>query len=91
VAADLDGLDRLIAGLSSRFELTIARDQRLLSIPAPDDVNDLAAVASAVHEVNAEVDEIALRRPTLDDAFLALTGQARKTESTTPDLEESRL
>jgi daunorubicin resistance ABC transporter ATP-binding subunit len=90
VATDVAGLDRLIAGLSSRFELTIARDQRLLSIPAPDDVNDLAVVASAVHAIDVEVDEIALRRPTLDDAFLALTGQSPETLATSPELEESR-
>jgi len=90
VASDVAGLDRLIAGLSPRFELTVARDQRLLSIPAPDDVNDLAAVASEVHEIRVEVDEIALRRPTLDDAFLALTGQARETDPMSRDLEESR-
>ena len=36
---------------------------------------DLAAVAEAVRASGVPVDEIALRRPTLDDAFLALTGQ----------------
>jgi ABC-2 type transport system ATP-binding protein len=86
VAADAAGLDRLVEGLSN-FKLTVSREQRMVSIPAPDDVNDLAAVARAVHDVGVEVDEIALRRPTLDDAFLALTGQPL--ESTPSDLEES--
>ena len=62
----------------------------MVSIPAPDDVNDLAKVASAVHDVGVEVDEIALRRPTLDDAFLALTGQPLAKDQTDHDLEESR-
>ena len=44
-------------------------------MPAPHDVDDLARVADALRDVDVEIDEIALRRPTLDDAFLALTGQ----------------
>jgi hypothetical protein len=35
---------------------------------------DLARVAEMVRDRGLAVDEIALRRPTLDDAFLALTG-----------------
>jgi ABC-2 type transport system ATP-binding protein len=53
---------------------TRAREQRTISIPAPDEA-DLARVARVVHDSGIAVDEIALRRPTLDDAFLALTGQ----------------
>ena len=60
----------------------------MVSIPAPDDVNDLAKVASAVRDLHVEVDEIALRRPTLDDAFLALTGQPLDADTPTNDLEE---
>ncbi len=75
ITADVAGLDLVVAGLSQRFDLTVARDQRLVSVPAPHDVDDLASVARAVRDVGIEVDEIALRRPTLDDAFLALTGQ----------------
>jgi daunorubicin resistance ABC transporter ATP-binding subunit len=75
IAADRAGLERLVSGLTPLFELKVSSEQRMVSIPAPDDVNDLAAVAKAVHDLQVEVDEIALRRPTLDDAFLALTGQ----------------
>ena len=49
-------------------------EQRTISIAAPDEADDLARVAAAVAEADVAVDEIALRRPTLDDAFLALTG-----------------
>ena len=90
VAADAAGLEKLVLGLSSNFHLTVSAEQRMVSIPAPDDVNDLAKVASAVHDVGVEVDEIALRRPTLDDAFLALTGQPLAKDQTDHDLEESR-
>ena len=90
VAADAAGLEKLVIGLSSDFQLKVSAEQRMISIPAPDDVNDLAKVARAVHDVGVEVDEIALRRPTLDDAFLALTGQPLAKDQTDHDLEESR-
>ena len=54
------------------------RERRTFSVPAPDETADLAAVAKAVHATGITVDELALRRPTLDDAFLALTGHATK-------------
>jgi hypothetical protein len=60
----------------------------MISIPAPHDVEDLALVARAVSAVDVEIDEIALRRPTLDDAFLALTGQV-PLDDQNKDLEES--
>jgi ABC-2 type transport system ATP-binding protein len=87
IAADARGLEQLVEGLSSRFELTTAREQRMVSIPAPNDVTDLGLVASAVHDLNVEIDEIALRRPTLDDAFLALTGQPLDTPLDNDELE----
>jgi ABC-2 type transport system ATP-binding protein len=75
IALDSLGLERLVSELSSTFELTVSRDRRMLSIPAPHDLRDLAAVTGAVVQTGVIVDEIALRRPTLDDAFMALTGQ----------------
>jgi daunorubicin resistance ABC transporter ATP-binding subunit len=75
VAVDNDGVDRLVTELDGRFALSIARHQRLISIPAPDEVVDLARITRAVQATGVPVDEVALRRPTLDDAFLALTGQ----------------
>lgn len=87
IAADAPGFERVVAGLAGRFELTLSPEERLVSIPAPGDVEDLAAVARAMREVGVEVDEIALRRPTLDDAFLALTGQPVAT-SDAHDFEE---
>jgi ABC-type multidrug transport system ATPase subunit len=87
IAADATGLERLVTGLSSKFELTTSREQRMVSIPAPNDVTDLGLVASAVHDLNVEIDEIALRRPTLDDAFLALTGQPLDTPLENDELE----
>jgi ABC-type multidrug transport system ATPase subunit len=74
VAADSAALEQLITLLSGQFELDVVREQRTLSIPAPGEAADLARVAEAVRDSRVAVDELALRRPTLDDAFLALTG-----------------
>jgi len=74
IAADAAEFERLGSLLGDRFEITASAELRTISVAAPDEAEDLARVAAAVAEAGAGVDEIALRRPTLDDAFLALTG-----------------
>jgi daunorubicin resistance ABC transporter ATP-binding subunit len=74
IAADSAAFESLLAVLQEDFDVTLLREQRTISIPAPGEVRDLARVAGVVDASRIDVDEIALRRPTLDDAFLALTG-----------------
>jgi ABC-2 type transport system ATP-binding protein len=76
VAADGGAYRRLAELLEGRFEVRRNEELRTLSVPAPEEAADLARVAGAVTDAGIPVDEIALRRPTLDDAFLALTGHA---------------
>jgi daunorubicin resistance ABC transporter ATP-binding subunit len=85
VAIDSRGLDGLVDALSGPFELSVSRDRRTVSVPAPGEIDDLAAVAAAVRSSGIPVDEIALRRPTLDDAFLALIGQPPTADGATDD------
>ncbi|MFZ1063330.1 MAG: ATP-binding cassette domain-containing protein [Acidimicrobiales bacterium] len=73
--SDAKDFDALVAVLGGTFELSVDRDRRLVSVPAPHELTDLAAVTAALAQRRLAIDEIALRRPTLDDAFLALTGQ----------------
>jgi daunorubicin resistance ABC transporter ATP-binding subunit len=75
IAADEASFDRLLLALEPRFDLTISSDRRTVSIPAPNEAADLSAVTEAVRLAGVSVEELAMRRPTLDDAFLALTGQ----------------
>jgi ABC-2 type transport system ATP-binding protein len=96
IAADAGAFDQLVAALSPRFEITSSQERRTVSVPAPNELADLALVTDALRNLHVEIDEIALRRPTLDDAFLALTGQPRddgKNEPSiglwTPNLEET--
>jgi daunorubicin resistance ABC transporter ATP-binding subunit len=87
VAVDSRGFEALERELDWQgFELTLQAEQRRISIPAPNEVGDLNRVASAVAATKIPIDEIALRRPTLDDAFITLTGHAA--EEATPIEEE---
>lgn len=51
---------------------------RRCSLAAPVGVKLLPAVVRALDEAAVNVEDIALRRPTLDEVFLALTGQGTK-------------
>jgi ABC-type multidrug transport system ATPase subunit len=88
IAADGLAFTRLAQELGVRFDVTLAGEQRTISIVAPDEAGDLARVAAAVQASGAAVDEIALRRPTLDDAFLALTGAPAHEQTPDDDPEE---
>jgi ABC-2 type transport system ATP-binding protein len=89
IAADSAAFTQLGDLLWEQFEVRLAPEQRTVSIPAPDEVADLARIAAVVDESGIGVDEVALRRPTLDDAFLALTGHAAHEEE--PNMEEAVL
>ena len=50
---------------------------------------EAAEALFAEQGISVPIDEIALRRPTLDDAFLALTGQPTITDTKTDSLVET--
>ena len=52
----------------------LTQDRNALSIPAPEASRTLAAVVRELDSLGVEPRDIALRKPTLDDVFLALTG-----------------
>ncbi|WP_232790301.1 MULTISPECIES: ATP-binding cassette domain-containing protein [unclassified Streptomyces] len=49
-------------------------DRRLISAPAPDRMAALTRAVRALQEAGIEAEDIAVRRPTLDEVFLSLTG-----------------
>jgi daunorubicin resistance ABC transporter ATP-binding subunit len=89
VAADMAAFNELADLLWEHFEVTPVPEQRTISIPAPRETADLAHIAGVVDESGVSVDEVALRRPTLDDAFLALTGHAAHEHS--PEAQEAAV
>jgi ABC-2 type transport system ATP-binding protein len=50
-------------------------DRRALSVPATDRLAALTQIIRSLHQENIQAEDIAVRRPTLDEAFLHLTGQ----------------
>jgi ABC-2 type transport system ATP-binding protein len=53
----------------------VDRDRRRVSAPVRDRVATLAEVLRALEEAGVTAEDVALRRPTLDEVFLRLTGQ----------------
>lgn len=71
VQALADALGSLLPEFS-RAALTPESDR--VSLPAPEGPSTLSAALSRLTAANIELADIALRRPSLDDVFLALTG-----------------
>jgi ABC-2 type transport system ATP-binding protein len=74
-AADLDRAASLLSRIGSG---PVDRDPELrrLSVPVRDRVAALTGVARALDDAGITVDDVVLRRPTLDEAFLKLTGRS---------------
>ncbi len=62
------------ARLFERLDPELDVRARRLTIPAPDGPRDLKASLDALEEAGLAAEEVALSRPTLDDAFFALAG-----------------
>ncbi|MET9672033.1 ATP-binding cassette domain-containing protein [Streptomyces sp. NPDC006482] len=61
------------AGARADGEVDVDADRRLLSAPVADRMASLTETVRALGEAGIEAEDIALRRPTLDEAFLRLT------------------
>ncbi|NGO80201.1 ATP-binding cassette domain-containing protein [Streptomyces sp. YC504] len=61
-------------------EASVDEDLRLVSAPVADRMAALTQVVRALEEAGIEAEDIALRRPTLDEVFLDLTGRPRGEE-----------
>ncbi|MFI7350098.1 ATP-binding cassette domain-containing protein [Streptomyces sp. NPDC049936] len=53
-------------------------DRRLLSAPVTDRMTALSGVVRALEEAGLEAEDVALRRPTLDEVFLHLTDRTKE-------------
>ncbi|WP_170318777.1 ATP-binding cassette domain-containing protein [Allorhizocola rhizosphaerae] len=86
---DLKGIDHLDVVVRSASDLETTRgilgpesevdvDNRRVSVPVKDRLATLTQVARALEDAGIAVEDIGLRRPTLDEVFLELTGGASK-------------
>jgi ABC-2 type transport system ATP-binding protein len=79
--AQLAAAARIISDVTSASARPEPIGQRLTA-PAPAGAGQLGEVITHLAAASIEVDEIGLRRPTLDEAFLALTGASDGTDNT---------
>jgi ABC-2 type transport system ATP-binding protein len=64
------------AGILARIttaEPAVDPDIRAVHVPAPGGIDDLTEVVRALHAAGIAIEDIALRRPNLDEVFLRLT------------------
>ncbi|MGP3634171.1 ATP-binding cassette domain-containing protein [Streptomyces sp. 24-1644] len=62
-------------------EVTVAAHTRKLTVPVSGGAKLLAEVIRDLDARGVEIDDIGLRRPTLDDVFMSLTGHAAELET----------
>lgn len=72
-AADLDRATAVLAGLG-HGRPHIDPDQQRVSVPARGGTRDLLAAGRRFEDDGIGLDDLAIRRPSLDDVFLSLTG-----------------
>ena len=79
VAADPAELDRLAELVRSVVGVEVSTDasEPRVSAPVPDGVAALTSAAAEIRAQGLEIADIGLRRPTLDEAFLHLTGSSQ--------------
>jgi ABC-2 type transport system ATP-binding protein len=63
-------------------ESTLDEHTRKLTVPAHGGAQTLVQIVRDFDEAGIHIDDIALRRPTLDDVFLSLTGHAAEERAT---------
>lgn len=87
-AGDIPAAQALLTGLSVE-EVQVDEQTRRLTAPVIDGVDSLEQVIHGLAGKGIDVVDIGLRRPTLDDVFLSLTGHAAEevaeTKDETPD------
>ncbi len=74
-AADLGSVAQALAAVGVEEPRTDA-DTGRVSVPVAEGAADLAVIVRRLDEQSIRVDDIGLRRPTLDEVFLTLTGHA---------------
>ncbi len=68
-------LGRVKGLLANEGQMEIDEEGPTVTLPSSEGVHKLIRVGRALDEAGIEIDDISLRRPTLDDVFLSLTGQ----------------
>jgi ABC-2 type transport system ATP-binding protein len=73
--SDLDAALQAVGPYRSG-EIQIENERRHLAVPVTNGAQRLAAIVRDLDDAHISLDDLALRRPTLDDVFFSLTGHA---------------
>ncbi|MEU1483196.1 ATP-binding cassette domain-containing protein [Streptomyces sp. NPDC005752] len=71
---------RSVLATYGKGEISVAQHTRKLTVPVTGGAKLLAEVIRDLDTRGVEIDDIGLRRPTLDDVFISLTGHAAELE-----------
>ncbi len=88
-ARDLGAVAEVLARVAAE-EPRVDVDTQRASVSSPEGADQLTTVVRLLHEQGVGVDDVALRRPTLDEVFLALTGQPIDSSNPDPDPDADR-
>ncbi|WP_139979591.1 ATP-binding cassette domain-containing protein [Nocardioides litoris] len=86
-AHEVDTATRLLAGVAMG---EVQRDERTLTATVDDGQAALARLLADLRDQPVTVLEVGLRRPTLDDVFLALTGRVAEADDQSPEAHEKQ-
>jgi ABC-2 type transport system ATP-binding protein len=92
VVHDRDAMSRAIELLvrDAGSDCTVDEHTRRLTVPAGRGAQTLVQIVRDLDEAGIAIDDIALRRPTLDDVFLSLTGHAAEERRAEDEREVAR-
>jgi len=82
-AADVERVVQLLDGLGTGRPVADLRDQRI-TLPTTNRVQTLLAAARRIEESNIPIADLGVRRPSLDDVFLALTAPSAQSRAAVP-------
>ncbi|SDJ00469.1 ABC-2 type transport system ATP-binding protein [Frankineae bacterium MT45] len=84
----LDTAAAIMRGVGDGAEPSVDTESRRVSVPVNAGASVLAEVVRQLDAVGIGIDDLALRRPTLDDVFLTLTGHGATDEVVNDDAAE---
>jgi ABC-2 type transport system ATP-binding protein len=79
-AGELDRMAAVLAG-ADRTDMTLDRVRHMLSVPVTGGLPTLAKITAEIEQSGFAVADVSLRRSTLDDVFLRLTGHQTSSQT----------